>query len=88
MGLYVAFQLLRRIKGEEAISFPVETAMGALVNYIMTVEKPCPSNINFGLLPSVDFSKEQRKAGGKKLRKELVAKRAQDVFQSFYSSLR
>lgn len=88
MGLYVAFQLLRRIKGEEAIHFPVETAMGALVNYIMTVEKPCPSNINFGLLPSIDFTKEQRKAGGKKLRKELVAKRAQDVFQSFYSSLR
>jgi methylenetetrahydrofolate--tRNA-(uracil-5-)-methyltransferase len=87
MGLYVAFQLLRRIKGEEAISFPVETAVGALVNYIMTIEKPCPSNINFGLLPSIDITKEQRKAGGKKLKRELVAKRAQDVFQSFYSTL-
>ena len=87
MGLYVAFQLLRRIKGEEAIAFPVETAIGALVNYIMTIEKPCPSNINFGLLPSIEITKEQRKAGGKKLKKELVAKRAQDVFQSFYSAL-
>ncbi len=88
MGLYVAFQLLRRIKGEAAVTFPVETAIGALVNYIMTIEKPCPSNINFGLLPSVEFTKEQRKAGGKKLKKELVAKRAQEVFQSFSSSLR
>ena len=87
MGLYVGFQLLRRIKGEEAICFPVETAMGALVNYIMTIEKPCPSNINFGLLPSIEITKEQRKAGGKKFKKELVAKRAQDVFQSFYSTL-
>lgn len=87
MGLYVAFQLTRRIKGEEAIRFPVETAMGALVNYIMTIEKPCPSNINFGLLPSVELSKEQRRQG-KKLKKELVAKRAQDVFQSFLSELR
>jgi methylenetetrahydrofolate--tRNA-(uracil-5-)-methyltransferase len=88
MGLYVAFQLLRRIKGEPSITFPVETAMGALVNYIMTIEKPCPSNINFGLLPTIEFSKEQRKAGGKKLKKELVARRAQEVFQSFQSSLR
>jgi len=87
MGLYVAFQLLRRIQGEKAITFPLETAVGALVNYIMTIEKPCPSNINFGLLPSIDITKEQRKAGGKKLKKELVAKRAQDVFQSFYSAL-
>ena len=88
MGLYVAFQLLRRIKGEEAIQFPVQTAIGALVNYIMTIEKPCPSNINFGLLPSIEFTKEQKKAGGKKLKKELVSKRAQEVFQSFYSTLR
>src|SRR5690606_5753381 len=88
MGLYVATQLLRRIKGEKPIHFPVETAMGALVNYIMTIEKPCPSNINFGLLPSIEFTKEQKKAGGKKLKKELIAKRAQEVFQSFQSSLR
>lgn len=88
MGLYVAFQLLRRIKGESVLQFPVETAIGALVNYIMTIEKPCPSNINFGLLPSIEFSKEQRKAGGKKFKKELVARRAQEVFQSFQSSLR
>ena len=87
MGLYVAIQLLRRIQGKDAVSFPVETAIGALVNYIMTIEKPCPSNINFGLLPSIPFTKEQKKAGGKKLKKELVARRAQEVFQSFQSSL-
>ena len=87
MGLYVAFQLLRRIKGLEPVRFPVETAIGALVNYIMTIEKPCPSNINFGLLPTVAVSKEQWRAGGKKGKKQLVAKRAQDVFQSFTSTL-
>jgi methylenetetrahydrofolate--tRNA-(uracil-5-)-methyltransferase len=87
MGLYVAFQIMRRIKGEPIIQFPVETAMGALVNYIMTIDKPCPSNINFGLLPSVDLTREQMKKDRKKVKKELVAKRAQDVFQSFYSKL-
>jgi methylenetetrahydrofolate--tRNA-(uracil-5-)-methyltransferase len=89
MGLYVAFQLLRRIKGQESLRFPVETAMGALVNYIMTIEKPCPSNINFGLLPTVELSKEQRRSGDrKKVKKQLVATRAQNVFQSFLSELR
>lgn len=89
MGLYVAFQLLRRIKGEEPMRFPVETAIGALVNYIMTIEKPCPSNINFGLLPSIELTKEQRRSGDrKKVKKQLVATRAQNVFQSFLSELR
>src|SRR5690606_18832228 len=87
MGLYAAFQVLRKLRGLSPLQFPVETAMGALVNYIMTIEKPCPSNINFGLLPSVELTKEQRKGNRKKIKKELVAKRAQDVFQSFYSVL-
>lgn len=85
MGLYAALQILRRIKGEPPLKFPVETAMGALVNYIMTIEKPSPSNINFGLLPSIEFTREQKRAGGKKLKKELVAKRAQEVFHNFLS---
>lgn len=87
MGLYCAFQVLRALKGEAPLKFPVETAMGALVNYIMTIEKPCPSNINFGLLPSVELTKEQRKGDRKKIKKQLVASRAQDVFQTFYSTL-
>lgn len=85
MGLYAAYQVLRRIKGQEPVAFPVETAMGALVNYIMTIEKPCPSNINFGLLPSVELTKEQRKGDRKRIKKELVSRRAFDVFQNFYS---
>ncbi|MFL5784236.1 MAG: methylenetetrahydrofolate--tRNA-(uracil(54)-C(5))-methyltransferase (FADH(2)-oxidizing) TrmFO [Bacteriovoracaceae bacterium] len=86
MGLYAAYQVLRSIKGEAPVQFPVETAIGALVNYIMTIEKPCPSNINFGLLPTVELTKEQRKGDRKRIKKELVSKRAHDVFQNFYSS--
>ncbi len=87
MGLYVAFQIIRKIKGEQPLLFPVETAIGALVNYIMTVEKPTPSNINFGLLPSVELTKEQRKGDRKKIKKELISTRAQTVFKSFFSEL-
>lgn len=86
MGLYVAFQVLRKIKGQSVIQWPVETAMGALVNYIMTVPKPVPSNINFGLLPSIPLNKEQRKSRDrKKIKKELVATKAQEVFGQFLS---
>lgn len=90
MGLYVAFQILRKLNGQESLNFPIETAMGALVNYVMTAEKPRPTNINFGLLPSVTLTKEQRKMRGglrKKLKKELVAKKANQVFDDFFLPL-
>lgn len=84
-GLYVAYQVERRLKGLDCRTFPVETAMGALVNYLMTVPRPVPSSINFGLLPSIELSKEQRRnrKERKKIKKQLMAKRAQQVFNSF-----
>lgn len=84
MGLYVAFQLLRKIQGKEPLLFPVETALGAMINYLMTIEKPVPSNINFGLLPTVKLSKEQRRHPRRKsLKKQLASERAQVVFKEF-----
>jgi methylenetetrahydrofolate--tRNA-(uracil-5-)-methyltransferase len=83
MGLYVAFQIARKIEGFSSIEFPKETCLGALINYIMTVEKPSPSNINFGLIPTIELSKEQRKKDRKKTRKLLAAERAQTMFDSF-----
>jgi methylenetetrahydrofolate--tRNA-(uracil-5-)-methyltransferase len=86
MGLYVASQVLRKIKGKDSLSWPVETAIGALVNYIMTVPKPVPSNINFGLLPNIELTKEQRKnKDRKKVKKELVVEIAQNKFKDFFS---
>lgn len=81
MGLYAAFQVLRRIQGLEKITFPLETAIGSLINYIMTSEKPVPSNINFGLMPTIKLNKEQRKNRKRKLiKKELMANRAVNKF--------
>lgn len=88
MGLYVASQVLRKLKGKEAIQWPVETGLGALVNYIMTVPKPVPSNINFGLLPTIQLSKEQRKnKDRKKIKKQLVADKAVETFDNFRSEI-
>ena len=50
MGLYVATQIFQKICGKDALDYPVETGIGALVHYIHSAEKPRPTNINFGLL--------------------------------------
>jgi methylenetetrahydrofolate--tRNA-(uracil-5-)-methyltransferase len=88
MGLYVAGQLWKRLNNQAELVWPKETAIGALVNYVMTIEKPTPSNINFGLLPSVELTKEQRKMGPrKKVRKSFAAARAREVFEVFRDQL-
>lgn len=86
MGIYVASQLLRKFKGLEPLNWPFETAVGALVNYVMTSSSPRPSNINFGLLPTVPLTKEQRRfrKGRKKLKKELAYDRGVSIFEKFY----
>ena len=85
MGLYVGFQILRQLEGKKSLQWPVETGFGALVNFLMTVPKPVPSSINFGLLPSIPLSKEQRRnKDRKKIKKQLVADRALKVFTEFF----
>lgn len=81
MGLYVGMQVYRKLQNKEPVEFPKETAIGALVNYIMTAPKPVPSNINFGLMPTVALNKEQRKnPKRKKIKKQLASERARLAF--------
>lgn len=85
MGLYVGHQILRRLKGFEPIKYPIETGFGALINYLMTVETPSPSSINFGLLPTIKLTREQRRGKNKKkVKKELAATKAREVFNDFH----
>ncbi len=84
MGLYVGYQVYRKIKGLEPVQFPVETCLGALINYIMTVDKPTPSNINFGLLPTIPLTKEQKRGKDKKkIRKSMACEVAQKSMTDF-----
>lgn len=83
-GLYTAYNVFRKIEDKTFEKWPVNTAMGALINYIMTCEKPVPSNINFGLIPTVTLNKEQRRSRGrKKIKKELASKIAIESFDKF-----
>ncbi len=86
-GLYVAYNLVKKLQDKTFKQFPVETAIGALINYIMTADRPAPSNINFGLIPSVTLNKEQRKSKlRKKIKKQLASERAMDSFSKFMES--
>lgn len=87
-GLYVAYNLWKKIQDKSFEQFPVESAMGALVNYIMTSPKPVPSNINFGLIPSVTLTKEQRRNSKerKKIKKKLASDNARKAFGEFLAS--
>jgi methylenetetrahydrofolate--tRNA-(uracil-5-)-methyltransferase len=90
MGLYVAYQLWQQLvsPSEQAARWPCDTAIGALVNYIMTWERPTPSNINFGLMPPVELPAVRGKKRWeiKKLKKGLVAKRAGASFDQFLAA--
>lgn len=86
-GLYVAHCLLKKLKGMEVSPFPVTSAIGALINYIMTSPTPRPSNINTGLFPEISLTRDQLKSKMRKsIKKELIAKRAASDLGEFLSS--
>ena len=74
-GIYVALQILHQGR----LQFPVETGLGALINYVLSSFRPSPSNINFGLFPPISLQKIPRKHR-KGAKKRLIAQRAADVF--------
>lgn len=74
MGLYVGLQLWKKITDQNLHTFPLNLCIGALLNYVMTWERPSPSNINFGILPSVMLDKGIKYKDKKAARKELVVK--------------
>ena len=76
IGLYAGLQIARKLKQLEVKSFPVTLCIGALVNYILTWERPSPSNINFGLLPTATLEKGKKYADKKRARKDIAISNA------------
>ncbi|MBR1729246.1 MAG: methylenetetrahydrofolate--tRNA-(uracil(54)-C(5))-methyltransferase (FADH(2)-oxidizing) TrmFO [Selenomonadaceae bacterium] len=55
-GLIAGINAVRIVNDEEPITFPLESCHGALANYITTETKNFqPMNVNFGLLPPLEF---------------------------------
>lgn len=72
-GALAAIELARRLQGKPPVDFPQETAMGALALYVSneTVKEFQPMNVNFGILPPLDY-----RVKGKRNKNGELAKRA------------
>jgi len=78
-GIVAGVNAARLLRGEEPLEFPKETMIGALLHYITHKEGELqPMNPVFGLLPPLP-----KRVKNKKLRKELMAKRALETLERF-----
>ena len=77
-GLLAGINMARFVRGEELLILPQETMLGALCAYISNPEheKFQPINSNWGIVPSVELPKKERK--NKKLKAECIVKRSID----------
>ncbi len=79
-GLIAGINAAKIASGYEPIIFPITTAHGALINYIVTSEAKHfqPMNVNFGLFPPLE-----QKIRDKKEKKFALAKRALNDIEKF-----
>ena len=86
-GLIAGINASRLLLGEELIKFPKETIIGALTNYISDTEhtKFQPINSNWGLVPTVELPKKERK--NKKLKAELISKRSIEMLEKLSENI-
>jgi methylenetetrahydrofolate--tRNA-(uracil-5-)-methyltransferase len=81
-GLVAGLNAVRYLRGEEAMELPAETAIGALCRYVSTPQKHfAPMNINFGLLPPMEFPKRSGKSDKQRLMCERALNHHADLRQ-------
>lgn len=78
-GILTAVQALRKLKGQDVVTFPQETAMGALNHYITHASPKNfqPMNVTFGIIKELGYK------APKKEKKQLVANRALETMEVF-----
>jgi len=78
-GCLAALELERRLRGKNPLNFPQETAIGALALYISdpSVVNFQPMNINFGLIPQLDFRVKGKRNKNAKLAQRALEKLAE-----------
>jgi methylenetetrahydrofolate--tRNA-(uracil-5-)-methyltransferase len=83
-GLIAGINAARLVLGEELLTFPEETAIGSMANYITTANPNNfqPMNANFGLLPPLG-----ERIRNKSERYEQLAQRALNTIQNFVTKL-
>lgn len=86
-GLLAGLNMARFVKGENLITLPQETMLGALCKYISSSELKHfqPMNSNWAIVPPVELPKKERK--NKKLKNELLANRSIETLKGFLCSI-
>jgi methylenetetrahydrofolate--tRNA-(uracil-5-)-methyltransferase len=79
-GLIAGLNAGRLANGQDCLVFPRETALGSMAHYITTADPRHfqPMNANFGIIPPLPETIRD-----KKLKNELLAKRAVETIQNF-----
>ena len=86
-GLLAGINMAKYIMNEELVELPQETVLGALTHYI-TFEGHTsfqPINSNWGILADMEMDRKIRK--NKKMKNELLAKRALETIEEFKSKV-
>ena len=75
-GFLAGVELARRLSGQVPLDFPRETAIGALALYVSneSVVDFQPMNINFGIMPSLDY-----KVKGKRNKNAELSRRSLEL---------
>lgn len=82
-GLLAGLNMARFIKGEELLTLPTETMLGALMNYITNPEqtKFQPINSNWAIVKEIDLPKQIRK--NKKEKNTILSNRSIEALTNF-----
>ncbi len=80
-GLVAGINAARMYNEQELLRFPLTTAIGGLMNYIVTADPKHfqPMNVNFSLIPPL----EGKKIRNKKEKNAIIAQRALDALDTF-----
>ena len=82
-GLLAGINMARLLKNEPLLELPNETMLGALTHYITNPENDHfqPINSNWGIIPPIELPQKERK--NKKLKGELMSKRAIEILNKY-----
>ena len=86
-GLLAGLNIARQLEGKELIELPQETMLGALCNYISSIELKHfqPMNSNWAVVSPIELPKKERK--NKKLKNELLSNRSIEVLRGYLCSI-
>jgi len=91
MGLMAGYFLAAEVRGKNMTTPPIVTAFGALINHITgghiegagTAKTFQPMNVNFGIMPPLEFKKIDGQKIKRKDRKPLKSKRALEALEAW-----